>query len=123
MPSTFRILVQTHHMTSRRKIYALTKAAKSLGCGVILKVGRPPGIMLAEGERALQWLDLVKQLRYKDYRLLKKELIAQPLLDVPVGRVVEVTSVKELSTFLRTNTQLYEWWRLNMGFKKDPDAP
>lgn len=57
-----RILIKTHHMTSVRKIDKITKAAKKLDCAVLLKTGRPPGVMLAEGEvgKADEWLDVVK---------------------------------------------------------------
>lgn len=47
-------------MTSRKKIFALTKAAKRLSCSVILKTGGPPGVMLAEGEEALEWMEIVR---------------------------------------------------------------
>jgi len=56
----FRILIKTHHMTSRKKILTITKAAKRLSCSVILKVGGPPGVMLAEGKGALEWMEIVR---------------------------------------------------------------
>lgn len=37
-------------MTSRKKIHAIAKAAKTLSCAVVLKTGRPPGVMIAECE-------------------------------------------------------------------------
>lgn len=57
-----RILIKTHHMTSVKKIEKITKAAKKLDCAVLLKTGRPPGVMLVEGEvgKADEWLDVVK---------------------------------------------------------------
>lgn len=55
-----RVLIKTHHMTSRTKIQTITKAAKRLSCSVLLKVGDPPGIMLAEGEGALEWMETVR---------------------------------------------------------------
>jgi hypothetical protein len=60
MASIYRILIKTHHMTSRKKIFAITKAAKRLSCSVILKTGGPPGVMLAEGEEALEWMEIVR---------------------------------------------------------------
>jgi hypothetical protein len=56
----YRILIKTHHMTSRKKILAITKATKRLSCSVILKTGSRPGIMLAEGESALEWMEIVR---------------------------------------------------------------
>lgn len=43
-----RILIQTHHITSRKKISHITKAAKRLSCSVLLKTGKSPGLMIAE---------------------------------------------------------------------------
>ena len=60
MAPIYRVLIKTHHMTSRKKILALTKAAKRLSCAVLLKTGGPPGIMLAEGEGALEWMEIVR---------------------------------------------------------------
>lgn len=37
-------------MTSRKKIHAIAKVAKTLSCAVVLKTGRPPGVMIAECE-------------------------------------------------------------------------
>ena len=45
----FRALVKTHHMTSRKKIQVLTRSAKGLGVGVLIKTGRSPGVMVVEG--------------------------------------------------------------------------
>ena len=47
-------------MTSRKKILVITKAAKRLSCSVLLKTGGPPGIMLAEGQEAGEWLEVVR---------------------------------------------------------------
>ncbi|RKF80875.1 hypothetical protein GcM1_188001 [Golovinomyces cichoracearum] len=118
MTPIYRILVKTHHITSQKKIIALTAAAKTFSCSVLLKVGDPPGIMIAEGEDALQWLKAVKKLRYKDYCLRKKELVETSLLKLKPGQVLEFNSVKELASFLGAQGDLLEWWRVNMGYKK-----
>ncbi|CCD52584.1 predicted protein [Botrytis cinerea T4] len=57
-----RIPIKTHHMTSVKNIEKITKSAKKLDCAVLLKTGRPPGVMLAQGEiaKAQQRLDFVK---------------------------------------------------------------
>jgi hypothetical protein len=60
MARIHRVLIKTHHITSTKKIQAITKAAKSLSCSVILKTGGWPGIMLAEGERAGEWMKVVR---------------------------------------------------------------
>lgn len=59
----FRALIKTHHMTSRKKIQTLSKAAKAHSCAVVFKTGRPPGVMIAEAEdedNLNQWVDTVK---------------------------------------------------------------
>jgi hypothetical protein len=60
MPPIHRILIKTHHMTSRKKILAITKAAKRLSFSVLLKTGGPPGIMIAEGANAPEWMEVVR---------------------------------------------------------------
>ncbi|KUJ06986.1 uncharacterized protein LY89DRAFT_692066 [Mollisia scopiformis] len=103
-------------MTSRKKIIAITKAAKRLSCSVVIKTGAPPGIMLAEGKEldAGDWLEVVRKLRYKDYRLVKREEIPGRRLDVEPGNLVETTSLKELRDFLSRDEDLYKWWGLQM---------
>ncbi|CZR63252.1 uncharacterized protein PAC_13149 [Phialocephala subalpina] len=103
-------------MTSRKKISAITKAAKRLSCSVVLKTGSPPGIMLAEGEEeeAGAWLEVVRKLRYKDYRLVKREAIPKRGLSVEPGNFVETTALKELREFLSKDEELYKWWGLHM---------
>lgn len=60
-------------------------------------------------------------MRYKDYQLLKKETIGECRLDVPVGTVRELTSVKEFGAFLAGDDEIYRWWRVNMGYVKDEE--
>lgn len=60
MVPIYRILIKTHHMTSRKKILTITKAAKRLCCSVVLKTGGPPGIMIAEGPGAVEWMEVVR---------------------------------------------------------------
>ena len=63
----YRALIKTHHMASRKKVTAITKAAKKYNCAVYLKTGmHPPGVMLGEcdgeeGEEDLKsWVRSVK---------------------------------------------------------------
>ncbi|KAH7355123.1 hypothetical protein BKA65DRAFT_605109 [Rhexocercosporidium sp. MPI-PUGE-AT-0058] len=123
MPPLHRILIKTHHMTSRKKILAITKAAKRLSCSVLLKTGGPPGVMIAEGALAGDWLEVVRKLRYKDYHLMKREEVERRGLDVEPGEVKELSSMKELGAFLEGSGEMLEWWRVGMGYKKDEDAP
>jgi hypothetical protein len=48
--SLYRALVKTHHMTSRRKIAALTQAASRYDCAVLIRTGGVPGIMFVKGK-------------------------------------------------------------------------
>ena len=63
----YRALIKTHHMTSRKKITAIAKAAKKYNCAVYLKTGgHPPGVMIGEcdgeeGESDLKgWIGSIK---------------------------------------------------------------
>jgi hypothetical protein len=141
MAPIHRVLIKTHHMTSTKKIQVITKAAKSLSCSVILKTGGWPGIMLAEGERVGEWMEVVRvscliiysresdideilqKLRYKDYLLLRKGVVERPRLNIEPGTVNVKTSMKGLVAFLEREPELYEWWRNHMGYKKGNDAP
>ncbi|KAL2070494.1 hypothetical protein VTL71DRAFT_13520 [Oculimacula yallundae] len=105
-------------MTSRKKIFALTKAAKNLSCSVILKTGSPPGVMLAEGELAGDWLEVVRKLRYKDFRLMKKEVVQRRGLLVEPGHVRELSSVKDFGALLEGNGEIFEWWRVGERLEK-----
>ncbi|KAI9052985.1 hypothetical protein LZ554_003256 [Drepanopeziza brunnea f. sp. 'monogermtubi'] len=119
-----RILIKTHHMTSRKKILAITKAAQRCSCAVLLKTGRrPPGVMLAEGEGegAEAWLEVVRKLRYKDFHLMKRAVVPRRgLVGIEPGEVRELTSMRDLGAFLQEegNAEMYEWWRVHMGYKK-----
>jgi hypothetical protein len=62
-------------------------------------------------------------LRYKDYHLLKKGEVPSPQLAVELGTVKELTSMKELGAFLEGNEEIYEWWRVHMGYKKEDGGP
>ncbi|KAI4239974.1 MAG: hypothetical protein L6R40_005406 [Gallowayella cf. fulva] len=117
----FQALIKTHHMTSRRKIQAIAKSAKHNACSVVLKTGKPPGVMIAQGEEAgvREWVDGVKRLRYKDYRLLRLEAVKQGSgqLSTPSGNVEELDSMKDLSAYL-AECEMLPWWTEHMGFAK-----
>ena len=54
--------------------------------------------------------------------MLKKEQVPNANLDVEPGVVKELTSMKELGAFLEANEEIYEWWRVHMGYKKGRDS-
>jgi hypothetical protein len=46
-----RVLIRTHHITSREKLLKVKEAAKRLDCAVLMRTGKAvPGLMMAEGE-------------------------------------------------------------------------
>jgi hypothetical protein len=55
--------------------------------------------------------------------LLKKEAVERPRLDIEPGTVNLKISMKALVAFLKKEPELYEWWRIHMGYKKDEHAP
>ncbi|TVY46663.1 hypothetical protein LOCC1_G003759, partial [Lachnellula occidentalis] len=119
-----RILIKTHHMTSRKKIGIITRATKRLDCSVLLKVGANPGIMLCEGHenRASEWETVVRKLRYKDMRLLKRESISElhlATLGVKEGDVEEMEEIKDFAKLLEKDPRLFHSWRVGMGYVKD----
>ncbi|KAL8991456.1 MAG: hypothetical protein Q9177_000128 [Variospora cf. flavescens] len=122
-----RALIKTHHMTSRRKILAIGKAAKQHSCSVMLKTGKPPGVMIAEGDdeaRVKGWVQDVKRLRYKDYRLLRLEAVVDHnarRLPVDRAHVEEFESMKELSASLAACGVL-PWWTEHMGFTQPKEG-
>ncbi|KAL8756761.1 MAG: hypothetical protein Q9199_002718 [Rusavskia elegans] len=115
----FRALIKTHHMTSRKKIQAITKSAKHHSCSVLIKTGKPPGVMIAEGteDAVKQWVETVKRLRYKDYRLLRLEAVTTGQLSTTPGHVTEFGSMKDLSAYLE-ECDVLSWWAEYMGFTK-----
>lgn len=36
---------------------------------------------------------------------------------------MELTSMNDLGAFLERDTEIYQWWRVHMGYKKGEDAP
>ena len=119
-----RALLLTHHMTSRRKIATIHKHTKRLSINLVLKTGRPPGIMLAEAmthDAIAQWVGCVRRLRYKDFRVAKIEEVieggAGGLKPGGNGQVREFEEMKELGAYLE-ECGIWQWWREHMGFAK-----
>lgn len=75
----YRLLLRTHHITSRSKVQKLSRAAVVHRVSVLVKrAARPPGIMICEGDsesEARAWLAVVKGLRYKGYYYVKGETL------------------------------------------------
>ena len=124
----YHALIRTHHITSRRKVATLRAAARQHQCTVLLRAGGVPGLMYvaagsAEGVAA--WVDVVRGLRYKDYKVLaapsdvsdagKERHQGQEKHDE--GELDEVAEVKDFGRRME-ELGLWEWWRGRMGFVK-----
>ena len=129
----FNALIRTHHITSRKKIATLKKAADTYNCYILLRTGGCPGVMYAEGRReedVSAWVNTVQRLRYKDYQLAvrpaalvveecqegEKEAKGEPRegVSVEVG-LREVESMKEFGMIMKRRG-VWEWWRRGMGY-------
>lgn len=130
----FNALIRTHHITSRKKIAALKKAADTYNCYILLRTGGCPGVMYAEArseEDVSAWVNTVQRLRYKDYQLVARpaQLVlgedqgeregkgpekAREEISVEVG-LREVESMKEFGMIMKRRG-VWEWWRRGMGY-------
>ncbi|BDD59099.1 hypothetical protein MPDQ_001227 [Monascus purpureus] len=71
----YNALIRTHHITSRKKVSALKRAADTYHCSVLLRSGGIPGIMYVEGREkndVESWVGVVKGLKYKDFQLVAR---------------------------------------------------
>lgn len=123
MGQLYNALIRTHHITSRKKIAVLKKAAGNHGCYVLLRTGGSPGMMYVEGkqeEDVSSWVSIVQKLRYKDYQLVSRpgptESDASTLnRTTRKPGLMEVTTVKEFG-FIMQERGLLDWWRTAMGY-------
>jgi hypothetical protein len=119
----YRILVTTHHITSRAKVTKLRQAAELHNVSALLKSGpRPPGVMICEGqvEDVKQWHATLKKLRYKDYCFMGGEEVDKCIVNGGKAGLREVGTKKELGDTLGEDGRL--WWRTKMGWTKDERA-
>ena len=129
-PMPYRVLVTTHHITSRAKVLSLTRAAEAHRVSVLIKMtAKPPGIMICEGDdeaHARGWLAAVRSLRYLGYRFVKGESVSGPRLvndgkngvHVSEGTREFLEALEKADQFGKTEPALQVWWRQAMGFAK-----
>lgn len=69
--SLYNALIQTHHITSRRKVTRLRAAADNYARYVVIRYGGSPGLMYVEGdeEGVLAWVNAVKVCQIRPFRL------------------------------------------------------
>ncbi|KAI1312719.1 hypothetical protein F5Y03DRAFT_196668 [Xylaria venustula] len=118
--SVFTALIRTHHITSRKKLQRVKKAASQFSLPfVLIRSGGSPGIMYAEGAEAdiTAWVSFVRGLRYKDFQCPRKP--AENRVLVPShetqGSFEEVASVTEFGHRMEQRG-LASWWKLAMGY-------
>lgn len=124
MHPLYNALIRTHHITSRKKVAVLKRAADSHQCAVLLRSGGCPGIMYVEGQKdqVESWVDVVRRLRYKDFQLVTRPGAMQGLErqpgqappDLALG-LEEVESVKEFGGIM-AKRGVWDWWRRGMGY-------
>ncbi len=121
----YNALIRTHHITSRKKVAALKRAADVHQCSVLLRSGGCPGIMYVEGRDKVQvegWVGVVRKLRYKDFQLVTRPGALEPegemeeniKEELDIG-LAEVESVKEFGNFMEKRG-VWKWWRKGMGY-------
>ncbi|KAI0508302.1 hypothetical protein F5B22DRAFT_650156 [Xylaria bambusicola] len=122
--SLFTALIRTHHITSRKKLQRVKKAASQHQLPfVLIRSGGSPGIMYAEGAETSvnAWVSFVRSLRYKDFQCPRKP--AENSVLVPahttLGSFEEVTSITEFGHRMEQRG-LGSWWKLAMGYSS-PD--
>lgn len=137
----YNALIRTHHITSRKKVAALKRAADDLNCFALLRSGGCPGIMYVEAkakDSVESWVGVVRDLRYKDFQLVSRP--ASVMVERDEGRsqgpageksegdgkkkgrredskagLKEVDSVKEFGSLMEQRGVL-GWWRRAMGY-------
>ncbi|KAL4783887.1 hypothetical protein BJX76DRAFT_241505 [Aspergillus varians] len=133
----YNALIRTHHITSRKKVSALKRAADGLDCFALLRSGGCPGIMYVEAKEkdaVESWVSVVRNLRYKDFQLVNRPACAmveeeqgvaegkgkgggkKDRKDAELGTgLEEVESVKEFGNFMEKRG-VWQWWRRGMGY-------
>ncbi|KAH7021287.1 uncharacterized protein B0I36DRAFT_367707 [Microdochium trichocladiopsis] len=128
----FTTLIRTHHITSRKKLQRVRKAAAQHAVPyVLVRSGGAPGIMYAEAAdeaSVADWVATVQSLRYKDFQCVQKPAVAQvdvkpialpdPLASIDRGGGAgfeEVTSTTEFAARMQERG-LTGWFKQGMGY-------
>ncbi|KAK7408361.1 hypothetical protein QQX98_009457 [Neonectria punicea] len=133
-PTLFNCLIRTHHITSRKKVQRVRRAASQLNVDwVLIRSGGSPGIMFGESRDKTgleEWVAAVQALRYKDFRCAvrpgpalngdgkgEKDKGEKGCLLRATG-FDETESVTEFAKEMEIRG-LQEWWRRGMGYGTD----
>lgn len=122
--SVFISLIRTHHVTSRKKLQRVKKAAAHFDVPfVLVRYGGSPGLMYGESSDAASltsWVSAVKDLRYKDFQCVWKpeqKEISEIGDDVPAGEFNETESVAEFGQVM-DRKGLADWFRIGLLGKR-----
>jgi hypothetical protein len=120
--NSFNALIRTHHVTSRKKVARVKKAAHKKLDYLLIRSGGSPGLMYAEGdeEEVINWVSFVQGLRYKDYQCIRKPSIIQSETSPapPHSSSLDVEEGDSVATFASKMAErgLLPWWRRAMGY-------
>lgn len=121
----FVTLIRTHHVTSRKKLQRVKKAATHFGVPfVLVRYGGSPGLMYAESGESSSlgaWVSAVKDLRYKDFQCVYKPEARQlndgSATSMPSGAFNETESVSSFSEVM-DRKGLAEWFKIGLLSKR-----
>ncbi|KAI7773429.1 hypothetical protein LA080_010931 [Diaporthe eres] len=122
----FVTLIRTHHVTSRKKLQRVRKAAAHFGVPfVLVRYGGSPGLMYAEspeGSCLGSWVSAVKDLRYKDFQCVWKPEARQlddgpAATPMPAGAFNETESVSSFGQVMEQKG-LGEWFKIGLLSKR-----
>ena len=129
----FNCLIRTHHITSRKKLQKVRRAASQLHVNLLVRSGGSPGLMYGESRSEgglADWVAAVQALRYKDFRCVAKPA---PISDqVNAGKArgaaeagngmaatgfYETESITEFAKQMEARNLTW-WWKRGMGYEK-----
>ncbi|KAH7311558.1 hypothetical protein B0I35DRAFT_481512 [Stachybotrys elegans] len=119
-PQLFNCLIRTHHITSRKKVQRVRRAASQLNVDwLLIRSGSSPGLMFAEGPdetRLADWVAAVQALRYKDFQCVRKPAPAVASSCKRPDGFHEVDSTAAFAKEMEAKG-LSSWWRKAMGYE------
>ncbi|KAK4646272.1 hypothetical protein QC761_209030 [Podospora bellae-mahoneyi] len=119
MTPFYHALIRTHHITSRKKVAHLRKAAREFEVYALLRSGGCPGIMYCKGSEqgVKSWVGTVQRLRYKDFHLASKPsltLSPENQSQEPTG-LFELSAINDFASAMESRG-IATWWRKAMDF-------
>lgn len=120
--SVFATFIRTHHVTSRKKLQRVKRAAAQFDVPfVLVRYGGSPGLMYGESPDAASltsWVSAVKDLRYKDFQCVWKpeHKDVNEIVDV-TGGFNETDTVSEFGQ-LMDRKGLGDWFKTGLLGKR-----